>query len=114
MVELVHHRHTLYFHEGAGFHTVCYFSHLFVMRKKLNGHCIGKIRHIINQDRSLILDFPLIHADNLTADNHFPYFPDDFADRHCLLVKIPAVQYVGIVGTLDGAFEIRLFIVAVL
>ena len=95
-------------YKGAHLNPLRDLLHLVIVCKELNGHGIGKIRHIKHQDRSFILNLPGIIVDDLTADHHLANFTDDILDGHCFLFKIPAVNHVGIVGALYRTLEIAL------
>ena len=108
MVKFVHQRHALDLHESARLHIPSQLRHLIVVQKHLDRHRIGEVRHIEDQDRPLVLDLPLVHIEDLAADDHLAHLADDIVDRHGLLVKIPAVQHVRIVGTFQRPPEIAL------
>ena len=108
MVELIHQRHPLDLHKSPRFHITSQLRHLIVVHKHLDRHRVGKVRHIEDQNGPFILDLPLVHIQDLPADDHLAHLADDIADGHGLFLKVPSIQHIRVIGTLKRPSEIVL------
>ena len=90
MVKFIYDRRTLDLHKSPRLKLCRQLFILLVRYKNLDCHRIGKVRNIIDQNHSLILDLTFIHIQNPAAHDDIPDLSYDFLHRHRLFVKIPA------------------------
>ena len=98
--------HTFQFQESFLLHTCQDLLHLVISCKHFHCDGICKIRDGKNNDGLLISDFSGLQGHDLTADADLTHLCLDTFQRDRLIVKVPAVEYIRIVRTLDAALVI--------
>ncbi|GFI45683.1 hypothetical protein IMSAGC019_00996 [Lachnospiraceae bacterium] len=103
VVKFIYGCNPFYLNKSAFFDPPGKLRHLVVVGKELDGHGVGKIRHIKHQYGSLVLDLTGIEADNLPTDDHLPHFSHDIFHEHGFFLKVTPINYVRVVRTLHPA-----------
>ena len=116
-VKLIHHGDTLKLYKGTHLDPCRDLRHLVIAGKHFDSHGVREISDIKHQNRLFILDLPAVKMDDLTPDDHLTDLTDDILDGNRILLKITAVNHIGIVGTFHGTvkltfLEIALFIIS--